>query len=433
MEFENLPEGWKTAKIKDILESTDYVANGSFQALKENVSYKDVPDYAILIRLVDYNSNWSNSFVYVDKHAYDFLKKSYVNPKDIIISNVGANVGTVFQAPDLGLPMTLGPNSVLLRIKSADINRDYIFYYLKSYYGQGQLQSIVSGSAQPKFNKTDLRSLELPFPPFPQQQKIASILGALDDKIELNNQMNQTLETMAKALFKSWFVDFEPFADGEFEESEFGMIPKGWKVGIVGEIIEFINGYAFKSKDLLEDFQPDTYRVFKMGHIKRGGGFDGSKTKSYIEKSQCTKLDKYILKVGDLLMAMTDMKANVAILGHTALMIENDRYVVNQRVGLIRPKNSIGIDYPFLYLLTNSSTFIEDLRSRANSGVQVNLSTSEIKDTTVIIPTQEVNLAFDKAVKPLFLKIAQNQQEIEILSSIRDSLLPKLMSGEIEI
>lgn len=132
-------------------------------------------------------------------------------------------------------------------------------------------------------------------------------------------------------------------------------------------------------------------------------------------------------------MCMTDMKGNVALLGHTALMNEDEKYIVNQRVGLLRPKNSVGIDYPYLYILTNSTLFIEDLRSRANSGVQVNLSTSEIRNTKIIIPDFQTNSAFDHAVKPFFLRLFNSQKENHSLRTIRDNLLPKLISGELEV
>lgn len=130
---------------------------------------------------------------------------------------------------------------------------------------------------------------------------------------------------------------------------------------------------------------------------------------------------------------MTDMKGNVALLGHTALMNENDKYIVNQRVGLLRPNNDLGIDFPYLYILTNSNDFIEDLRSRANSGVQVNLSTSEIKSSKVLLPPKFINVEFDNCVKAFFENIFNNTKENTELSLLRDTLLPKLISGELEV
>jgi type I restriction enzyme S subunit len=132
-------------------------------------------------------------------------------------------------------------------------------------------------------------------------------------------------------------------------------------------------------------------------------------------------------------MAMTDMKDNVAILGNTALMGIDNHYIVNQRVGLLRRKNNYNISYPFIYILTNNTDFLTDLRKRANSGVQVNLSSTEIKNSEVVIATKEINLKFDNIVKPFFEQVFNNNLENSRLTQLRDTLLPKLMSGEIDV
>lgn len=305
----------------------------------------------------------------------------------------------------------------------------FIYYFLKTL----NFEEYNSGTSVPTLNRNDVHKLDVTIPDLEEQKSIASILSAIDDKIENNLAINKTLEEMAMALYKHCFVDFGPFQDGEFVESELGRIPKGWEVKSLGEIADFINGYAFKSGDLKSEDDGNSYHVFKMGHIERGGGLKENATKSYIEKIKCQKLEKYILKVGDLLMAMTDMKDNVAILGNTALINENDKYIVNQRVGLIRPKNQIGIDYSFLYLTTNENSFIERLRSQANSGVQVNLSTDAIKSSKMIIGSEEVNKKFDDLVKPLYNNIFQNKIENQTLTQLRDTLLPKLISGEVRL
>ena len=127
------------------------------------------------------------------------------------------------------------------------------------------------------------------------------------------------------------------------------------------------------------------------------------------------------------------MKDNVAILGNTALMEVDNKYIVNQRVGLLRCKNDYGIYYPYIYLLTNSIDFLTDLRKRANSGVQVNLSSTEIKNSEVIIATKDINIKFNNIVEPFFEQIFANDIENERLTQFRDTLLPKLMNGEIDV
>ncbi len=132
-------------------------------------------------------------------------------------------------------------------------------------------------------------------------------------------------------------------------------------------------------------------------------------------------------------MAMTDMKDNVAILGNTAVMPLDNEYIVNQRVGHLRTNGYKGVTYPFIYLLTNSTDFLVDLRSRANSGVQVNLSSSEIKASQTVLPSEEVNNAFSEITLPMFEIIINNQLENQRLAQLRDTLLPKLMSGELDV
>ena len=233
-----IPKHWRLSSIKEETEVvTDYVANGSFASLAENVKYKSEEDYAVLIRLVDYNNHFKGDFVFIDEDAYNFLSKSKLYGDEIIISNVGANVGTVFKCPHLKYKMSLAPNSIMVKFKGIN---DFYYYWLNSRFGQHMLKSIVTGSAQPKFNKTNFKDVAIPVPPLYEQERISSILKSLDDKIENNRRINENLEQQAQALFKSWFVDFEPFRDQPFVESELGMIPQGWKVGRYNDMIESI-------------------------------------------------------------------------------------------------------------------------------------------------------------------------------------------------
>lgn len=186
-----VPAHWNVLPIKEIAEVvTDYVANGSFASLAKNVVYKDEEDFAVLIRLVDYNNDFRGKFVFIDEHAYEFLSKSKLYGNEIIISNVGANVGTVFRCPKLRYKMSLAPNSVMVKFKGND---DFYFHWLRGYNGQQMLKSIVTGSAQPKFNKTNFKEMVVPVPPIGEQNKIASILNSIDEKIKLNKQINENL------------------------------------------------------------------------------------------------------------------------------------------------------------------------------------------------------------------------------------------------
>ena len=281
-EFGKIPNSWDVATIKEETKVVvDYVANGSFASLAENVKYKTEEDYAVLIRLVDYKNNYNGNFVFIDKEAYEFLGKSKLFGDEIIISNVGANVGTVFKCPRLKYKMSLAPNSIMVKFKG---NNDFYYYWLKSPFGQHMLHSIVTGSAQPKFNKTNFREMSIPVPPIEIQEKIAQLLKPLDEKIEVNKQINSNLEEQAKALFKSWFIDFEPFKGGKFIDSELGMIPEGWNVKSASDIFNITIG-----------------------------------------KTPPRKESKWFTKgIGNVWVSISDMKLNGAFIGHSSEKLSDD-------------------------------------------------------------------------------------------------------------
>ena len=314
---------------------------------------------------------------------------------------------------------------IVFRAKEGISDEDYLYYLICSpIVRDAAIKSMVGSSGRQRVQTDVVQNLEIDLPSIIEQKKIGALLRSIDDKIELNNKINENLLEQARSLFQAWYVDFKPFG---------GTMPSNWKTVSLDVIIDFQNGYAFKSKELLGEPAPNTYCVFKQGHINRGGGFNPDGTKSWYPKESARELGKYVLHKGDILMAMTDMKNNVAILGNTAIMPVDNEYILNQRVGLLRAKGTHGITYPFIYLLTNSQDFLTDLRNRANSGVQVNLSSAEIKASETILAPDEINEQFSAIVMPMMETMLQNQIENERLSQIRDTLLPQLMSGEIDV
>ena len=199
-EIGEIPEEWEVinaGRVFNII--TDYVANGSFASLAENVKYKESEDFAIVVRLTDYKNEYKGPFVYVDKNAYDFLSKTKLEDNDIIIANVGAYAGYVFRAPNINKPITLGPNAILVR---SEQNREFIYYLLSSEFGQKAIKDIISTTAQPKFNKTDFKKILLPIPDLKEQYKIASILLEIDEKTEEYEKKKQKLEELKKGLMQ---------------------------------------------------------------------------------------------------------------------------------------------------------------------------------------------------------------------------------------
>jgi len=308
---------------------------------------------------------------------------------------------------------------------SEGVDRHYLYYLLKSL--KPRFQAIASNKQTTGLGHVtikDLKELMVELPPIEIQRQIGKCLSAYDGRINCLLRINENLLQQAKAALNAYFIDFSRFN---------GVAPVDWEHGTLQDIVDFTNGYAFKSKDLLDTPMPDCYQVFKQGHINRGGGFNSSGTKSWYPISKCKNLAKYILQKYDVLMAMTDMKDNVAILGNTALMTVSNQYIVNQRVGLLRSNGYKGTSYAYVYLLTNSPSFLRDLRNRANSGVQVNLSSSEIKSSPLLIATEAVNKEFNDLTEPLLSTIIANDIECQRIAALRDTLLPKIIFGELDV
>ena len=412
---------WNNTHLSEVLVDKGYI-RGPFGSALKRCDMKDngIPVYEQQHAI--YNSRYFR--YYIDEQKFNEMKRFQVNTDDLIISCSGT-VGKVSIIRSDDPKGIISQALLILRVDQKKILPLYLKYFFTSRDGYNAIVSRSSGSVQVNIAKRNvIEQIPLMLPKIEIQRKIVEILNSIDNKIEENEEINNNLEQQAQALFKSWFVEFEPFN---------GTMPSDWEIVPLEKIAHFQNGYAFKSKELLNEPSPDCYQVFKQGHIARGGGFIPDGTKSWYPKSIASKLEKFVLKKGDILMAMTDMKDNVAILGNTAVMPLDNEYIVNQRVGHLRANGYKGVTYPFIYLLTNSTDFLVDLRSRANSGVQVNLSSSEIKASQTVLPSEEVNNAFSEITLPMFEIIINNQLENQRLAQLRDTLLPKLMSGELDV
>ena len=438
---------FKLSDIEDIF-VTDYVANGSFKSLKENVK-EDENGPVIMIRLVDFNNSWRGPFKCLDLESFKFLSKSSLEKGDVIISNVGANIGTVFRAPDLGKKMTLGPNSIVLKIsKDAEvIDKDFLYYYFSSPKGQHLLQSISGGSAQPKFNKTDLRNLLIEIPDLKIQKRFSKMLLSIDKKIELNLEMNETLEEIAKTLFKSWFIDFDPVrakAEGRptglskeisdlfpdsFEDSELGEIPSGWKIEKLGHHINLTKGKSYKSAELQES---DTALV-TLKSFQRNGGYREDGLKEYTGSYK----DEQIVSDGDLIVAFTDVTQAADVIGKPAIVIGNPNYsrlVISLDVGVIRAVPESILTNAFIYFLMLSNRYASNSLGYTNGTNVLHLKKEAITEYDFCLPNNNSLLKiYNDISKNMLEKVSKNSLENITLEKLRDTLLPKLISGELKI
>lgn len=270
----------------------------------------------------------------------------------------------------------------------------------------------VTGCAQPKLNQENLRNIEIELPS--HIDRIASILSSLDRKIELNNKINADLEEMAQAIFKNWFVDFEPFKDGKFVDSELGMIPEGWKVGRLTEIASYMNGLA------MQKFPPenneDSLPVLKIKEL--GQGFCGTDS----DRCSCNIKDECKIHDGDVIFSWSGtLLVDVWCGGDCGL---------NQHLFKVTSK-----DYPkwFYYYWTKHHLreFIHIAKDKAVT--MGHIKRGHLEEAMVAIPDNDSMEKAHELFEPILSKMISLRLESSRLSSLRDALLPRLMSGELEV
>ena len=398
-----IPETWEIKKISEITEIvTDYVANGSFASLAENVMYKDTEDIAVLIRLVDFNNNFNGDFVFIDEHAYEFLKKSKLYGGEIIISNVGANVGTVFKCPKLKYKMSLAPNSIMVKFHGCN---EFYYQWLRGYNGQQMLKSIVTGSAQPKFNKTNFKEMFVPVPPIEIQKQIASILSVLDDKIEQNNQINENLESQAQAIFINLFIT--------------NAKPE-WKTGTVSDLGDVVGG-GTPSKKVEEYYTNDGIAWITPKDLSNDKSKFITHGETDITDLGLAKSSATIMPRGSILFSSR------APIGYIA--IADGQVSTNQGFKSIVPFDNVGTAYVYYFLKENLSA-IENV---ASGSTFKEVSGGTMKNFPAVIPDDDTLAKFKQFCSPLLEQQRALEYENRYLASLRNALLPKLMNGEIDV
>ena len=300
-------------------------------------------------------------------------------------------------------------------------DNDFVYYLTKTpLFRDTAIKSMVGSSGRQRAQMDVLENLKMLVPKdISDQRRIASILSSLDRKIELNNKINADLEEMAQAIFKNWFVDFEPFKDGKFVDSELGMIPEGWKVGTIGDIVEFQNGFTFSSKDFSENGE---YKIITIKSVQDGCLVTegSSKVTEYP-----TKMPAYCkLQSGDILLSLTGNVGRCCLVTETNLLL-------NQRVAKIKAKECY--DNSFSYALFRLKETKELLISISRGTAQANLSPVEASKLPMVIPSEDARKSFSMISDSIMNKIISIHIENSRLSLLRDTLLPRLMSGEIEV
>lgn len=358
------------------------------------------------------------SFISEEKDG--LLRKGKLETNDIILTTRGTigNVG-YYKENFVYKNVRINSGMVVIRVDEAKISSSYVYQLFKSSVFQEQISSRTSGSAQPQLPIRDLSLIEINLPEnLQEQQSIASILSAIDDKIENNLAINKTLEEMAMALYKHWFVDFGPFQDGEFVESELGMIPKGWEVKRLDEVAyKRAESYKFKGKE-------------KVVFVNTGDVLDGSFLhKNYMDVDDLPGQAKKAIYPEDILFSeIRPINRRFAYVD-----FNSEDYVVSTKFMVIR--NNELINNKLLYrILTRNETLVEFQNiAESRSGTFPQITFDVVGHIQMKLPNIEIQKEFQSIVGNWEQQQQLNLIEIKNLTQLRATLLPQLISGEVRL
>ena len=329
----------------------------------------------------------------------------WIDENAVIVAMYGATAG---KSAISKIPLTTNQACCNLNI---DPNKaDYRFVYYALYNDYNRLASLANGGAQQNLNAMQIKEFDIPYPSLEEQTAIADFLSALDDKIEINRQINDNLEQQAQALYKSWFIDFEPFKDCEFIESEFGLIPEAWRVGPLSDLAEITMGQSPSGKSYNENGDG---MLFYQGRAEFGDRYPSIRLYT-TEPSRIAEQNSVLLSVR-------------APVGDTN--IAYNKCCIGRGLASIKAKHGFN---SFIFYMTKSLKDQFDLYNGEGT-VFGSINRDSLNSMKVIVPSNDVINDFEKIVAPLDLKYKSLFNENLLLTQQRDTLLPKLMSGELKI
>jgi len=339
------------------------------------------------------------------------IERSKVEKFDILFSMIGT-IGNIYRESSDDIEYAV-KNMAIFKCGGDSVKSSWLYYWLQSPKAKEYINSRLTGSTQGYLTLETLRNFPIDFPSFQTAKKIVSLLSSFDDKIEVNKKINSNLEEQAKALFKSWFIDFEPFKDGKFIDSELGMIPEGWKVTTIGDVTENIKEKVGNRNDI-KVLSPITSGQLVL-------------SEDYFSKQVFSNsIAKYIV-VNHNDFAYNPARINIGSIGMNEFEFD----------GCVSPvyvvfRCQTGYEY-FFDLYRRTSYFIEEVKKRAIGGVRQTLSYKDLSLIQLIYPPKKVVDAFNFIFIGFIQEIHSNDVSNKKLEAIRDTLLPKLMSGEIEV
>ena len=389
-------EEWKEYKLGDIC-----TISSSKRIFAEEYVSSGIPFYRGKEIIEKHNKNTVSSELFITHERFAEIKSKFPVPQidDILLTSVGT----------LGIPWLVNENNFYFkdgnltwfRSNTKKVNPKFLYYWFESHYAKNQIDSMCIGSTQKALTIDTLSKFSINLPPLPTQQKIAAILSSLDDKIELNNKINTNLEQQAQAFFKNWFVDFEPFG---------GKMPEGWKTTDIYSIAKIIYGSPFASK---------LFNTEKIGKpIIRIRDLKDQHSDVYTPEE---REDAYLIQPKDIVVGM-DGEFRPYIWG-------SEPGWLNQRVCVFENKRPKG--KAFLYF--SIKPLLDVVEKTQVATTVIHIGKKDFDKFQITLPTEDILDKFDKLTDPILDQIVANRLENHRLADLRDTLLPKLMNGKIEV
>ena len=399
---------WKEVRLGDIC--TRVCSGGTPKST--NLSYYGGEIPWLNTKEIDFNRIYSTEKTITDSGLNNSSAK-WIVPNTVTVAMYGATAG---KSCIVKVPMTTNQACCNLTINDEVADYEFVYYSLKNDYTT--LASLANGGAQQNLNAQIIKDYVLKMPSLADQRRIASILSSLDRKIELNNKINADLEEMAQTIFKNWFVDFEPFKDGKFVDSELGMVPEGWKVGTLGDMGTIVCGKTPSKAN--SNYYGGDIPFIKIPDM-HGNVFVENSEDRLTEEGSLSQIKK-------LIPPYSLMVSCIATVGLVSINTKPSH--TNQQINTVIPHNKSALFYLYQHIKNNE----EFLKNMGRGGTTtLNVNTKSFSNIRLLIPSEIALEQFHGIVEGLFKKIEQNLHESRTLSLLRDTLLPRLMSGELEV
>lgn len=399
---------WKEVRLGDVC--TRVCSGGTPKST--NLSYYGGKIPWLNTKEIDFNRIYFTEKTITDSGLNNSSAK-WIVPNTVTVAMYGATAG---KSCIVKVPMTTNQACCNLTINDEVADYEFVYYSLKNDYTT--LASLANGGAQQNLNAQIIKDYVLKMPSLADQRRIASILSSLDRKIELNNKINADLEEMAQAIFKNWFVDFEPFKDSKFVDSELGMIPEGWKVGCLGDMGNIVCGKTPSKSN--SNYYGGDIPFIKIPDM-HGNVFVENSEDRLTEEGSLSQIKK-------LIPPYSLMVSCIATVGLVSINTKSSH--TNQQINTVIPHNKSALFYLYQHMKNNE----EFLKNMGRGGTTtLNVNTRSFSNIRLLIPSEIALEQFHRVVEGLFKKIELNLHESRTLSLLRDTLLPRLMSGELEV